>query len=44
MQIHIFTNTAKRVGPSQEFISLGKYYNKYYTLDILCIFPYKNPV
>lgn len=38
--IHIFTNTTKIVDTGQAFVSLRKYYKRYYTLNILYIFAY----
>lgn len=40
MRIHIFINATKRARSSQRFVSLTKYYNRYYTLDILYTFVY----
>lgn len=40
MQNHIFENIIKKVGPWQGIISLIKYYEKQYTMDIYIFLHY----
>ena len=40
MQIRIFMNVTEKVEPEHWFVSLAKYHNGYYTLDILYILIY----